>query len=603
MHTDTNDQIVFNFDESNNSNVKLTLNNIKATITKYDILSMGIEVFTDNNYLADILLIPNSSLESTYQNYSYQITIPENNSKVAINLSELFEVGSINSNLGYANNYYFEYYVDGEKIYCDKPGYSTGLAVQDFVDGIYNINIKMYLKYVGTTEYKELEGKVKKVKLSISKDYNIVSMEEDLGIYRKPSVSNPIIYDYDIEHTSACYSEVPYDIKYNKIVFDFAPKGAVYTAQYVLKVKNSVEDFTHGTSIDYYGIMVENENGFTKIYIRNSNLLIGLNIGELKIGEEDAWVGQQNVLEAIYVANNSYIVIRLTRGNQVIFEKKICQNVDGVQLTKTDIRDMLINTGASYTEISLKNIVCKVYKCEVGNKMLGSVDFINSETNDFISGINVIEPDTGVLISNADGTAYVSSATKFQIKFKALALDYYNLIPNEEFLRLVVVNNTARLMPMDPFDSLKTGDRGLYFSIVNKSSTVRELRMYLYKYDRIYKEQVVSSFEIGSTNDLLDGKEHILKIELTESPQTYTSAGIDIECYRIKVYIDTLSGAYCQVLYPVNNYLFSWLSDGATGYEPEKEYSSRDDFFVSEVNYSGIITKKATIEILELAVS
>lgn len=605
-HQNSKGEIEFEFD-GGVSNVRMELNKIKATITKYDVLSMGVEVFTNNNYLADILLLPNAEFEADYDNYSYQITIPtENeNGKVSIDLSQLFVVDTVNSSAGYSpDNYYFEYFVDGNRVFTDNPNNISGSSIVDFDAGIFEVVIKMYLRYTGAISYTYLEKLTKTVKFSISRDYNIVPLKAYDGTYQKPSVSTPIMYDIGSGTYFAAYSENIYGIKYNKTVFDFMPNGSTYIMQTLLKIKSTDEDFLYGKDMEFYGIMVENSSGHTYIHIRYSGQLLTLDLGELKRNGQDAWIGNHNVLEAFYVANNAYVLIRLSRGSDIIFEKKIYQQVEESLLSKKDIQDSLVNTGSSYTGLYLNNVNVTVYKYEVGNKMLGAVDFIDSESKEFISGISKLNRNTKVLVSNADGTAYVSSGKNFQISFKASALDYYNNIPNEELVRFVVINNTSRLMPMDEFNvDTFTGDRGIYFSIINISSTQRQLRMYLYKYNEIYKEQIIETYTIGAENDLLNGNEHTLKIEFTTIKQTYTAGGEQIDCYRVKIFVDNLSGAFYQALYPIDNNLFSWQVDGETGHDTEASYNARDTYFVSEINYSGIITKNATIEVTDLAVS
>lgn len=593
----------------------IVTNEVSITFTKYEAIAMGINSFSANNYIADILLLPNQNKPSQYKNYSYHITIPDIESiYIEVDLSKLFILGSINSSFGYsAQNYYYRYYVDGECICSTQPNNAFGSTIRFFERGIYSITIEVYLKYTGDPYYTYYSVLSKSIKLSISQNYNMIGLEvgrdeNNDPIYEIPSVKSPITYNADSSQYLSYYSENSLDISYNKIVFDFLPnEGSIsYYLRFVLKAFNtSTEMLDYSDTDGYYGLMVENNGGITKIYMRYMQNLWEFDLGAILNGEMDAWIGQRNVLETLYVANNSYFVITLRRGNYVIFSQKIYKNspLSNRNISAEDISNV-INTGPSYTGIIMHDAEISLYKYEVGYRMLGAIDFVNNDDNSFVSGISTIGSDTKILISNADGTAYTSTGKHFYIKFKASALDNYNTTVNEELIRFVIVNNTAELMPMTPYnDNTLLGTRGVYLSIINISKTTRELRLYMYKYNRIYKEQTLFSFEIGSEFDLLNGEEHTILTKLTNIEGVYTSQA-PINCYQINVFIDNnelpLFGFYPQL-----NNMNNWIAINKLQTENNDDESSNDDkdvYFVSNVVYSGIITLNSIIFVEELAI-
>jgi hypothetical protein len=566
-------------------------------------------------------LLPNAVKDDNFKNYSYHITIPSANmEEIVIDITKLFVIGSINSVLGYSpNNYYFDYFVDGEFIYTTSKSKPFGLPVYGFERGIYNLTIKMYLKYTGDSTVTYYDLLTKTIKLSISQNYNrIILPEQGSSVYRAPSVSAPISYNVGQENFGNFISENTTDIRYNKIVFDFYPNENEnnYYVHYLLKASDYVIDIINDTPIDnYFGLLLEHSGTLsagnsTKLYMRDGQTLWTFDLGEMLMGENDAWIGSRNVLEVLYVENNGYLIITLSRGVTRIFSQKIYNNcpIGTPNVSRADI-SKIISTEQSYTGVYLHNAKLNIYKYEVGYRMLGAVDFVDNSDNTFMSGVSNIESNKKALVSNGDGTAYTSTAKSYYIKFKASALDDYDTVEGEELLRFVIVNNTARLMPMDPYNfNTLTGDRGIYLSIVNKSKTERELRMYMYKYDKIYKDQLLLTFQIGAENDLLNGKEHFIEVDMSSTLVTPYFVEAPVNCYRMYVnvgyFVDDeiiLESAFAY--YPVNNNMSGWTTITQSPVKDEEsDDGNRDTYFVSNVVYSGIITLNSTILVKEFSI-
>lgn len=604
------------------SYAKIVTNEISVTFTRFEAIAMGLNTFSTRNFIADILLLPNTVKSEVFKNYSYHITIPASGAQtVEINLADLFVMGSINSVFGYnPDNYFLVYYVDGELAYTTSKDNPLGLIpVYTFAKGIYNITIKVFVKYTGDPGNTFYEEATKTIKLSVSQNYTRVELpDENNGLnQRAAGVSNPISYTPATGLYKSYFTNEAVDIRYNKIVFDFVPNESVekYYLRYILKTSDaSVDMLNYISTENYYGLMLEHsyQSGVysTKLYMRYQDMLWTFDLGGLLIEGVDAWIGARNVLEVLYVENNKYLVISLSRGSETIFLHKIYNN-SPIALPGVSADDIarIINTDQSFSGLQLHNAAVKLYKYEVGFRMLGAVDFVDNSNNSFISGVSTIESNTKVLISNGDGTAYVSAAKNFLIRFKASALNAYNDVRDEELIRFVIANNTSRLMPMQAYDeNTLTSDRGIYLSIVNISSTQRELRLYMYKYNNIYKYQTLFTFDIGSEEDLLDGKEHIIEVDMTETvPYTYYDNG-NTSCYRMKVSMshydqeDKLVTDTNHGLYPVLNNMSNWTAYNAFDRDPEVNDGNKDVYFVSNVVYTGIITLNSIILVEELSV-
>lgn len=600
---------------------KFITNEIKVTFTKFEAIAMGINAFSNDNYIADILLLPNATKSTNFTNYSYHITIPTvNMEKVEIDISELFVMGSINSVLGYSQeNYYYEYYIDDILICSTSKSKPSGSPIYEFARGIYNIKIKIFIKYIGDTSVTYYEEVTKSIKISVSQNYNRIEIPDvqNGSQVRAASVSAPISYMANTSEYKSYFANKTTDIKYNKVVFDFNPNmnGEQYYLRYILKTSDyTVDMLNYVTTDNYYGLMIEhsyvkggNYNS-TKIYMRYLETLWTLDLGEMLIGGTDAWIGSHNVLEVLYVENNSYLIVTLSRGETTIFSQKIYNGcaVSQPNISGEDIA-RIITTEQSYTGVRIHNVGVTIYKYEVGYRMLGAVDFVDNSDNSFVSGVSTIESDTKVLVSNGDGTAYTSTSQNYYIRFKATAQDAYNTVANQELVRFVIVNNTPRLMPMEQYDEMTlTSDRGIYLSIYNISKTQRELRLYMYKYDKIYQHQVVYTFNIGTSDDLLNGEEHFIEVDMTNKQVFNYNVETAISCYQMSVktwyYIeDDLFTDTGYAFYPKYNDMREWTT-GTDRNDEEADDGNKDVYFVSNVVYSGIITLQSTILVEEYSV-
>ncbi len=447
------------------SYAKVVTNEINITFTKFETIAMGISTFSSSNYIGDILLLPSAERDDSFKNYSYHITIPSASmEEIEIDVTKLFDLGSINSVFGYnPDNYYFDYYVNDELIHSTSKTKPVGLPKYGFARGIYNLTIKMYIKYTNDPTLTYYEQASKTIKLSVSQNYSRIALpEQGQSTFRAPSVAEPIVYSAGEHNYEKFISQGTTDITYNKIVFDFEPNSNYtdYYLRFILKTSDYAIDMLNDIPQDeYYGLMLEHSGTLgvgnsTKLYMRNGETLWVFDIGEMLLGDTDAWIGSRNVFEVLYVENNGYLILTLSRGTTRIFSQKIYNNCPiGVpNVSRADISN-IINTDRSYTAVHLHNAMLNIYKYEVGYRMLGPVDFVDNSDNSFISGVSNIESNTKVLVSSGDGTAYTSTAKSFYIKFKASALEGYNFIEGEEFLRFVVVNNTARLMPNEPYNA------------------------------------------------------------------------------------------------------------------------------------------------------
>ncbi len=133
--------------------------------------------------------------------------------------------------------------------------------------------------------------------------------------------------------------------------------------------------------------------------------------------------------------------------------------------------------------------------------------------------------------------------------------------------------------------------------------------MYMYKYDKIYKDQVLFTFNIGQEDDLLNGKEHFIQIDMshTEIFSHYVEGAIS--CYRMYVdvgyYDEEDKPVYSRnyAYYPVGNNMSAWtLVTDSPLKDEEADDGNRDMNFVSNVVYSGIITLNSTILVEELSI-
>lgn len=396
-------------------------------------------------------------------------------------------------------------------------------------------------------------------------------------------------------------------IDYTRLVFDFVDdsdwaSGYKSYTTILLKTSNNTKldlnTYNPDTDQNYTGISIAiKQTGTSESH--SFETIIFARVGSLLWKETYSginWEGSNNVLTARYDYVNGVIDIELKRGNSTLFFEKIRVGALaqlGSPISTENVKT-IVGTGAGkrgYCGLQLFRSTLTIHELRITEPKPDAYELVGS------SG-NFVDPEsfTGTaFVSDSYGVPAPTANRSLYLKFKA---ELYGAVGKNVYI--MFVNNTPYLKDYSDPDNNYDGDtvtaeRGAVLLL-----TETAVQMFVYKYQIEFRRQNICNV------NLLDGNEHTIIIRITDSvfntsdDQSGALAlyGLNVDGYLIDVSID--GEAYAGFV-PISNDLHEAIAmTSGTGSDLEYGAENKDQYFISETHYIGMVGNNVDITIKEL---
>lgn len=545
------------------------LSECTAAVSRFSLKTMGVGMSNDG-YVQDVRLWP---FENGAMIYLVQGT----------SLEDIIDTMTVNGNDGYDGKTRVVYSVTD--IVADGPG---DLSAAGLYRVVFTLEVNGITSDIRTVYVNVIAGGESAVELRDSRDGVFVAYPD-----------SPVTLDGG-NGRSAFVPTIQPSVDYTRIVFDFADgsdlEGNIFSSTvFLLKTSNNSKvDLSTPETTAYRGLAVKvvrtgtDETG-EPVYRTLIQLRIDDTYWDMQV-DGVSWVGKGNILEARYNYNNGVIDIRLTRGGAEKMSFKVRKNAftgnnstggQNVAFGTENAKQIIGEPGGNggYAGIQLFRSEVTLYEFRVTEPK--PADYVPVYADGSMADEEAVSGDADVLLSDSRGRPIATTTGNTYLRFAASGGDF----------RLMFANNTPYFFGVKASRTV-TGDRGmvLYFSTDG-------VYLSMYKYDVEWRRQ-----KLVATN-FLDGEEHtvIVRISDEEVPAVNNIYGVD--GYGIDVVINGIT--YHGVAPKYNALLSVMTQNGTSGSDDEEELyygTLKDEFFLPDSRYVGLMPMSATIQIKEMFV-
>ncbi len=627
-------------------NTGIALNNVYAHVSKYSIKERLIITATNQNYIANVILMPNQSDngEMTYIVSKANVTNVMEVIEKAIESISLTTIsnGQVDDNA--YNSTPNKINVNNRITYNCRITNANGVNVSGDINefGLYYLNYEVVYNYgndystvVYRTTIKLIVSSDSEEQLSL-KEYILQNnnMTEADGTRVSVTSANPKVFSAT-ENTKYFYTDKLNNYNHTSIAFDSytfngeSSETWIYLRNSNIKLVSLFSKYgTDGLFKEIgFALRIKKAAGvvtsslYVNIHNRESNTeLVSVYVDETTSID---WLNKVNVINVDYVTTDekeiNYIIFR-------VYQKDVTTNKTALAWQSyvkpslfnsipQDSINMIMNgideNDARYMGFSINNASFRLLKFDTGRATVPGVNFVKYDYADDIYGnVSTGAPYTNNILNEDDKVYMYSDEYDVPISFADNTVEVSFSFPNDSISNGFDINftNTTPYISSSRVGNMANGQRTVYLRYRDNSMFIGFAKYDDYLYERINVgyDSIVAQLGGKSLNEyFMDGEQHTIALCIDRSV-VYKGVNSNIYLANASEYLTNIASAldeYYMMSIKIDNTIKAYAvcpyyNDlSKFGLDEELSSTGRDKYFINNISYLGITLYGASTQL------